>query len=191
MKIRFVGLLALLLTVLGMTIGAAAQDAAQPCKAADVLDVEYQGAVQRDWIATMMATLTKTAETDNMTDWLSAATELRTVLARLDANCRGLHFTSEANGGLSAVIGPVSIPDGIWKVSLLSDGSYESVKMTSVDGECYDVISTILTTADDISKNPLQKVLKTTGGCQGLIEVTQLDGTMWDLIFEPVKLTGK
>lgn len=187
MHIKFVGLLALLLIVLGMTMGAAAQDVAQPCKVADVLDVEYQGMVQRDWLQTVIVTLNANIKDDDIGNFLGTARELRRVLARADANCRGLHFTSDSEG-MSPVIGPVSISGGIWRATLTTDG-FASVKLETIEGDCGDE-KLPFNVFDGDAKDGAQKVIKTGMGCQALISLENTSKP-WDLMFELVKATDQ
>lgn len=186
MKAKIVVLVGLLLTLIAMSMGVIAQDTASPCAAADVLDVEHQGIIEREWIASMAITLDTTAKDDNMTDWLGAAREMRETLARVEANCRGLHFTSE-DEGMKAVIGPVTFPDGVWKLAMEQDGMIATVKLTDLAGTCYDFISNVLTVSGDTAGNPAEVVVKLKG-CEALIEVESVGGKGWDLMFEPIKL---
>lgn len=188
MNIRFVGLLALLLTVLGMTMGAAAQDAAQPCKVADALDVEYQGMVQRDWLESVIVTLNANIKDDDITNFLGTARELRRVLARADATCRGLHFTSDEEG-MRPLIGPVSFANGLWRVTFTTTG-YGAVKIETLSGTCESDYGVLFNVSQGAADKGAQSVFKTSEGCEALIGLENT-GKPWDLMFELIKATDE
>lgn len=185
MKARFFILAGLLLTLISLVIGAAAQDAEAPCVAADVLDVEYKGIIQRGWIKTMAVTLETTAEDDDMTNWLGAAGEMRRVLARLEADCRGLHFNSEVDGA-QPVLGPIAFPNGIWRAVLTTE-KYAIVKTEEISGKCESDYGVLFNSSPGDAIEGAEAIFKTSEGCEVLITIENArDG--WDLIFEPIKL---
>lgn len=186
MKKRFFVVTLFLFGVLWGAIGVSAQDAVAPCALGDALNVEYQGMVQRDWLEALITTLTTNIKDDDITNFLGTAQELRRVLARADATCRGLHFTS-AKEGLQPVLGPISLPDGIWKATITTKG-FVTVKAEAINGDCDDAL--LFNLFSDQATDGAQVIIKPSGGCEALISISNTSDP-WDLIFEPVKLTGK
>lgn len=170
-------------------MGAGAQDSETPCAAADVLGADYESTTAGEWIETLIASLNTAADDDNMTDYLGLAADLRTVLARVDAECRGLRFTAETEGQ-SPVIGPVAFASGIWQANFIAtEPGYYGVKFTALSGDCDPAETSLLvnqggeTDADGIA------VLFEVEDCEVLIEVDAATG--WELNFVPRKLTGE
>jgi hypothetical protein len=174
-----IGLLILLITSI-----AAAQDTEAPCATADVLATEYRGMVQGEWLQTVITTLNANIEDNDTTNFLGTARELRRVLARLESNCRGLHFTNESEG-MEPVIGPVSIASGIWRATFTTAG-FGSVKLDVISGTCEDD-GLIFNAFEGDAADGMQSVVTTGPGCEVLISVSNTSED-WDLMFEAVKL---
>jgi hypothetical protein len=186
MKTRLLGLVGLVLVVMGLAMSAAAQDTEPACSVNDVLNTEYQGMVQRDWLDMVITTLNANIEDDDATNFLGTARELRNVLSRLDADCRGLHFTS-ADEGMLPLIGPVNFENGLWRVTFTTAG-YGAVKIETLAGTCESDYGVLFNVSPGEADKGGQAVFKTSEGCEALIglENTSED---WDLIFELLKAT--
>lgn len=183
MKTRFLILAGLLLSLVSLTVGAAAQDASSPCAVDDALNTEYQGLVQRDWLQSMIITLNANIEDADTTNFLSTARELRRVLTRLDANCRGMIFTNDIEG-MQPVIGPIPFPNGIWRATLTTAG-FASVKIEDLSGTCEDD-GLLFNAFEGDAADGAQKVFTSGNGCEVLIEMANMSED-WELMFELVK----
>lgn len=160
-----------------------AQDAEPPCAVDDALNVEYQSMVQRDWLQTVITILNANIEDADTTNFLGTARELRRVLARLDADCRGLHFTNDSDG-MQPVIGPVALTGGTWKVTFTTAG-YGTVEMEELGGDC-GRDSLLFAMFADQATDGSQAIIKIGESCEALISVSNT-GKPWDLMFELVK----
>lgn len=181
MKAKFFILVGLLLMV--MASSATAQDAELPCAVGDVLNLEYKGQIQGDWLQSVIVTLNANIDDDDTINFLGTARELRRILARMDSNCRGLHFTSDEDG-MRPVIGPVDFVGGIWRVTFTTTG-YGSVKLEELSGDCgRDAL--LFAAFEGDATDGAQKVITTGAGCEALISVENT-GDPWDLMFELVK----
>lgn len=184
MKTRCFILAGLLLVVLAMAMSAAAQDTPETCNIDDVLNTEYQGMVQRDWLQSVIVTLNANIDDSDTVNFLGTSRELRRVLARLDANCRGLSFSSEVDG-LQPVIGPISFPNGVWMATLTAP-KYGTVEVETLSGKCGDLSSYIFILDPGEGAEGAEQVFKTSDGCEALLTI---DGARegWTLTFELVK----
>lgn len=183
MKIRLGILAGMLLITLAMTMSAAAQDSGAACNLDDALNTEYQGMVQRDWLQSVIVTLNANIKDADTVNFLGTARELRRVLARLEANCRGLSFSSEADGK-QPVIGPIPFQNGIWRATLTTAG-FASVKIEDISGACEDS-GLLFSSFEGDAADGMQKVFTSGPGCEVLIEMGNISED-WTLIFELVK----
>lgn len=184
MKTRFFILAGILLAMMAMVMSAAAQDTEPACAVDDVLNTEYQGMVQRDWLQSVIVTLNANIDDSDTVNFLGTARELRRVLARLDANCRGLHFNSEEEG-MEPLIGPVSFADGLWRVTFTTEG-YGAVKIETLGGTCESDYGVLFNASPGAADKGAQAVFKTSEGCEALIGLENTN-EVWDLAFELVK----
>lgn len=177
------GILLAMLAMLAMAGGAAAQDSDPACVVDDVLNTEYQGMVQRDWLQSVMITLNANIDDGDTVNFLGTARELRRVLARLDANCRGLAFSSEVDGE-QAVIGPINFASGVWRAVFTVNG-VASVQMETLSGTCKSGF--LFTAIEGDGTEGAESIYKSADNCEALISVSYVNGD-WDLMFVPIKL---
>jgi hypothetical protein len=182
MTVKFWSVVGLLCMVLALAISATAQDTGAPCSVDDVLNTEFQGMVQRDWLESVIVTLNANIEDDDAANFLSTARELRSVLGRLEARCRGLSFSSEVDGA-QPVIGPITFPDGVWKGTFTVNG-VASVEMETLSGTCKSGYLFVATEGD--GTDGAEAIYKTEDNCETLISVTHVHGE-WTLDFELIK----
>lgn len=194
MKSQFSILVGLLLVVLAMAVSIGAQDQADDpailCPAERFLSLAPDGKSIMDTLEGQVTTLRELAEADDMEAWFKQLSEFRAGLSFLEIECRGKRFNSQ-DEGLNPVVGPVAFLSGTWKASLKTDGLITNVTLTSVQGQCYEFMGLLFTSADQPVEKPSQTLFKTTGGCLAMIEIDQVGGTFWDLEFEPVTLDGQ
>lgn len=183
MKTKLFALVSLIILLMA-SIAASAQDAQTPCATADVLAAEYRGMVEGEWLQSVITTLNANIEDNDTTNFLGTARELRRILGRLEANCRGLHFTNESEG-MEPVIGPVSIASGIWRATFTTAG-FGSVELEVISGTCEDD-GLIFNAFQGDATDGMQAVVTTGPGCEVLISVSNTSED-WDLMFEAVKL---
>jgi hypothetical protein len=187
MKVRACILAGLLLALMAMATGAATQDTEPPCVVDDVLNTEHQGMVQRDWLNSVIITLNANIEDADTSNFLSTARELRRILTRLDANCRGMRFTNESEG-MQPVIGPIPFTNGIWRATLTTAG-FASVKIEDISGTCEDD-GLLFNSFEGDAADGAQKVFTSGPGCEVLIEMANMSED-WELTFELVKATDQ
>lgn len=173
--------------LLALASGVIGQDDMNPCSAADVLDVEYEGIIEREWIESVAQSLDIAAQEDNMNDWLAAADDMREALSRVEAACRGLVFNSEGKG-LKSLVGPIELADGLWKASLRTDGMITTATITNVEGSCYEIVPNLFLVSEATLDVAQEALMKTSGGCIAMIEIENVGGTAWHLSFEPISV---
>ncbi len=104
-------------------------------------------------------------------------------ITALQADCNGLSFSGNTN----SVIGPIELPDGIYKAVADTTG-FLSATITAVDGDCHQGAgqfgSPILYMLTDKATNA-QSVISSSG-CTALIEVTTVQAE-WSLRIEKIK----
>lgn len=124
------------------------------------------------------------AETDPVA-WLAQVRGLRNGLAMMDAACMALSFSAERDGG-QPVLGPLSFPNGVWKVTLTTPG-FAIIQFTTLEGDCDDNVTAYLFSemAGD-AETGASKVFTTSGNCSALVTLESTEAP-WTLNFELVK----
>lgn len=161
-----------LLLLVGV-MSAGAQDDAPICDAAAAADV----------LAGLVEAL---RTTDSPIDALGA---IALAAGSAASDCAGLTFSSETITA-KEVVGPVTIPAGIYIVSLTAEEEDRiSLEVTELEGDCNVFGSYIFT----VAMNGDQKVLEVEEGCKALLSFTpttfdfEKDGPVWTLTFEKVQ----
>jgi hypothetical protein len=95
------------------------------------------------------------------------------------AACAKLNFSG--TGEEQPVLGPLEIPDGVYRVTVKTDG-YFSLQMDTISGNCGDEKYLFLITKGD-AKNGAQIVLKPSDQCKALLTVSNASDP-WQLQFE-------
>lgn len=174
-----------LLAAVGMV---AAQDDVKLCDATLLTAPAPDGKSVQDALVAQMEVLTEAAKAGDVAAWLKGAADLRFGLGLVESECAGRYFSSEGKG-LKAVVGPIGLPDGIWKAVLHSDGMLTTVKVTSVSGTCHDgFLDTIFTVSQTPIDAAQETIIKPTGGCIALFEIENIGGKAWDFSLQPVSL---
>jgi hypothetical protein len=101
----------------------------------------------------------------------------------LDAECRGLSFSSEIDG-LQPLLGPM-ILDGVYRVTLTTDG-FAIVAGTVLDGDCEREVRTIFNIREGEGDDGAQIALDTDGECEVLFEISNTRED-WTLTFEKLR----
>ncbi len=121
------------------------------------------------------------AETDPLA-WLAQVRDLRNGLAMMDAACMALSFSAERDGG-QPVLGPLSFPDGVWKVTLTTPG-FAVIQFTALEGDCDDSNTAYLfTEMSGDAETGASKVFTTSGNCSALVTLENTEAP-WTLNFE-------
>lgn len=117
---------------------------------------------------------------------LTILSDLQNSIASQSAACGGLAFNSD-NEGFQPVIGPVELPDGIWKVTFTT-GGYVLLNATTLTGDCggYDDEFLILSAGKGDAVKGKQEVMTTSDSCSLLLTVGMADED-WTLEFTLVK----
>jgi len=150
--------------------GAIAQDAGRPadCPTGDVVVTA---------LASMAAELTADGAVT-----LALLDTLRAEISAYTVACTGLAFSSERDG-MQPVIGPVVIPEGIYRVTATT-ASFMIAHITALQGECGDGYSLFNVTQGNAT-NGVQAVFES-AGCEALIEVSNTREA-WTLEFEKLR----
>lgn len=163
----------LFLLVALLAIGATniwAQDDAPACDAAATADV----------LAELVEAL-RTAE--NPIEALGAVRDAASIAA---AACSGLNFNSD-DEGLMPVIGPIVIPEGLYRVTVTTDGFY-ILQLEVLDGLCGEgrmLSPYIFGISMGQASNGAQAVI-TSEGCETLLSVSNVTKS-WTLGFEKLR----
>jgi hypothetical protein len=123
-------------------------------------------------------------DAEAMDDPLDAALSLVPIANTIynkNALCNGLTF--EGSEGSSPLLGPFAIPDGIYRVRLVTDG-YFTAEFTPVAGEC-EVDSLMFVLFEGQATDGVEILMTTSGGCMGLVEVSNVTAD-WTLEFQQV-----
>ncbi len=102
------------------------------------------------------------------------------------AACSGLTFSSDAEG-MMPVIGPVEIPEGIYRVTLVTEGFF-IMKIDALDGECGEgsrMSSGAFSVMQDTATNGAQIVVNSEG-CEALLSISNVTQP-WTLEFEKLR----
>lgn len=108
---------------------------------------------------------------------------LRRELSLLDAECRGLSFSSEVDGSMP-VIGPV-ILEGTYRVTLTTDG-FAIIAGTVLDGDCEREVRSMYNIFADAAADGAQIVLDIDDECEVLLEFSNVSED-WTLTFEKLR----
>lgn len=161
-KFVLFGVIALLITT-----AAAAQDAdPATCPAPDAL------------LASITTLLTESQGMDTLT----ILDALRTAVSEHTIACTGLTFTSDEYG-LLPVIGPVTIPEGIYRVTATTAG-FLIARLDLLSGEC-DTRGSLFSVSRGEANEGAQAVFNSSG-CEVLISVYNVQEA-WTLEFEKLR----
>jgi len=186
LKLLVVGLLVGLMIIV---IGSASTQDAKLC-ASDFLSVPApDGHSIQDALVDLMAAMTDSAKAGDIKGWLKQSADLRLILGLMEAECSGRHFSSEGKG-LKSLVGPIALPDGIWKASLHTDGMLTSATVTNVKGTCFELIPNLFMVSQTTFDVAQESLLTTSGGCIAMIQIENIGGKQWDLTLEPISLTN-
>lgn len=181
--------------IVGLVVGlmmvgiVSAQDTeAKLCDPTVLTTVAPDGKSIQDALSLQMDGLEEAAAAGDVAAWLKAASDLRLSLGLVESECAGRHFSSEGKG-LKSLVGPIALPDGIWKASLRTDGMITTADITSVNGDCYEFVSNLFMVSQATLDVAQEALMKTSGGCIAMIEVNNVGGKAWDLTIEPISLT--
>jgi len=168
MKRIMVFVLALLL--MASAVSVLAQDDAPVCDAAGTADV----------LAGLVEAL-RTAESP-----IEAISAVRDAASMAAAACSGLNFSSDVEG-MMPVIGPVGIPEGLYRVTLTTEG-YFGMTVDALDGVCgegtrmssraFNVFSGTATAGAEI--------VIISEGCEALFSVSNVTAP-WTISFEKLR----
>lgn len=167
---RIYGLFLLVALLLVGATNIWAQDDAPTCDAAATADV----------LAELVEAL-RTAE--NTIEALGAVRDAASIAA---AACGGLNFTSD-DEGLMPVIGPVVIPEGIYRAKLTTNGFF-ILELTVLDGSCGEgrrSSALVFATSRGEADEGLE-VIFNSEGCETLFAISNVSDA-WELSFEPLQ----
>lgn len=168
---RICGLLLLLVLLAVSAVSVWAQeDEAPECDAAATADV----------LAELVEAL-RTAENP-----IEALGAVRDAASLATAACSGLSFNSD-DEGLMPVIGPIEIPEGVYRVTLVTEG-YFIMKVDALDGACGEgtrMSSNAFNVGRDSATNGAEVVI-ISEGCEALLSVSNVTKS-WTLGFEKLR----
>jgi len=144
---------------------------------------ETASACTKDKVDLAVAAVAKSAQDAQAASDPKAAVDILastvTEVAMLQADCNGLSFT----GKTPTLLGPITIPAGIYKAIVKSSGHLTSV-LTVLDGECGQGSGSYLATALFIGVESDAETIFSSSGCSLLIEMQDPD---WALKFTKIK----
>lgn len=146
------------------------------CEDAYVRD--YMEAVNARW-----AEIQDMIEDGRTADALNSLRGVKNALAALDATCYDLAF----GGNDDTVIGPVSIPGGIYRMTMTTEGSLFA-NLTLLNGECgvkTIAPATLYILQSDGAPTGAEKIFES-AGCSALIDVRSVRAP-WSLSFERIQ----
>ena len=188
---KVLGFLAALFLISILATTAIAQETPPPvCESAafdETMTIQTVDLTMRTALANIQATMLEKVKAGDMAGYLETAEILQYVMSIFDAKCRGLSWTG-AEEGQQAVIGPVSFPNGIWRVHMSAMGPYTSAKVTTISGTCDgSIILFMISGGTEGEMSPEKETTFKTQDCTALIEVSST-GSEWDwnLYFELV-----
>ncbi len=165
-----IGLLVLALLLMVGAANVLAQDDAPACDAAATADV-LAGLVEA----------VRTAESP-----IEALGAVRDAASIALAACGGLNFSSDVEG-MMPVIGPVEIPEGIYRVTVITDG-YFIASFDVLDGQCGDgrlfLPGLFIVSAGDATEGA--QAVVNSEGCETLISIENVTED-WSLSFEKLR----
>lgn len=129
-----------------------------------------------------LANMAGELDTDGM-ETLAVLDLLRAAISEYTIACTGLAFSSEQDGQ-QPVIGPVTIPEGIYRVTATTEG-YLIAKVDVLNGECGDGYGSLFNVTSGTASNGAQEVFES-AGCEALISVSNAQEA-WKLEFEKLR----
>lgn len=156
------------LLLIALVIPTAAQDAdPATCPAPDAL------------LASITTLLTESQGMDTLT----ILDALRTAVSEHTIACTGLVFNDELYG-MQRVIGPFTIPAGIYRLTATTDGFFSS-SFDLISGEC-DTIFTAFILSEGKGSEGVQEVFESEG-CEVLLSVRSSQEMPWKIEFEKLR----
>jgi hypothetical protein len=113
--------------------------------------------------------------------------EITSVIAAAKIECSGLSFNSD-DDGLEAVIGPVDIPEGLYRATATADG-FLAVQIEPLEGDCGPTGfgSAIFNLSQGDAVDGAESLLES-DGCSALIITSNTGFTpLWTLTFEKLR----
>lgn len=134
-----------------------------------------------DEVASYMKRLDAADAESDIASWMTTAHEMRFFLAAMDGICRGYHWSSEVDG-LQPVIGPVMFQDGLYRVTVITEGFY-ILEVEAIEGDCETRRSdTIFNLSSGEGSDGAQSTFDATG-CTALFAASNVSDE-WELSFE-------
>lgn len=112
---------------------------------------------------------------------LESLSEVRTVLANLDAECRGLTFSGTAG----TVHGPVTVPEGIYRASVTTNRFFIMGGVV-LEGSCGDGLDTLYVFNEHTDGDFTAETIFRSEGCTALFETSNIFGP-YTVTFEKVR----
>lgn len=172
---RAVGLISVLLLLMGL-VPVMAQEGAS-CDAAALTAVS-------DALAEANDAAKAAIEAGDLEGALAALASVKTPISAAEAACSGLTFS----GTNDSVVGPVELPEGIYKATATTDG-FISVLVTALSGECGSGSArSMRQLLFNVSKGEAAagaEALLFSAECSALFEVGNVQGD-WEIRFEKV-----
>jgi hypothetical protein len=129
------------------------------------------------FISDLTAVLSGQPKIDNFFKFLD---ELEAKIATERWQCSGMVLAGEnVAGKKSVILGPVSIPDGVYRVTMTTDGGLY-MEFAPVSGSCD--FSLYVDPGD--ASNGTEQIFRATDNCTALIQIET--DTAWKLAFAPI-----
>lgn len=148
--------------------------------------VSAQDEPECDTEAATLALETALENLDSADDPLAVITEARRELARIEAECLGL---GPWEGDSDQVIGPIEIPEGIYRVEVETDGFF-IMDITTLNGECgptgfgTNVFNLFESDLAGSSEGRVSQATVQSEGCEAILEISNVAMGDYTLTFE-------
>ncbi len=162
MKPAIMLMIVLVVAVSVLPVGAQGDDEA-PELVCELADLELHVNAIEQQVQTAVAA----EDAQTVYDSLIAA---RRFMTELDSLCLGLDF----EGDSSSVVGPVFIPEGVYRVNAAVDDFF-IMQVVPLTGECGARFGALFNESSSDSPGRVAQALLTSGGCEAVFEISNVD----------------
>lgn len=110
-----------------------------------------------------------------------ALRDLINTLSTQRADCAGLLFNDERNGK-NKVLGPITLEEGLWKVTVTTEGYFSAPSLEVLSGECEPTSYILLNLGRDDAIDGAEALIRSSG-CEVLIPTSNVSDA-WEMRIE-------
>jgi hypothetical protein len=124
---------------------------------------------------------------DDQLEPLDILRAIRDAVTEALIGCEGLSFSDENSGGLQPVIGPVEIPEGMYRARVVTEGAF-ILHADLISGECGEgrgMSSYVMNVWAETAVEGIEIVFYS-AGCETLLSVSNTNSP-WNLTFEKLR----